>query len=257
MNMKYWIVHKNDASSLEIKNVLLKKIKLELDSNNPQIVIVIGGDGTFISAVHQYPNSIFFGVHTGHLGFFSNYTLNDVEKLVEDINNTTYKIEKIDVLECVLATTEQTFNAFSINEMTIITPPKTLILDVEIDDKKLETFRGTGLCISTACGSTAYNKSLHGAVLDPKLQAFQMVEIAGINSNQYRTLGSPILLASDRVVTLKTKQEEEVFVTIDHLSYHLQNFQSAKISLINEKISIAHSKENDFIERLRRTFLKD
>lgn len=255
--MKYWIINKNDTLSIEIKEVLLQKIKLELDIDNPHIVIVIGGDGTFISAVHQYPNSIFFGIHTGHLGFFSNYTLNDVEELIEDINNTIYKVDKIDVLECVLSTAEQTFKAFSINEMTIITPPKTLILDVEVDNKKLETFRGTGLCISTAYGSTAYNKSLHGAIMDPKLHAFQIAEIAGINSNQYRTLGSPILLASDRVITLKTKQEEEVFVTIDHLSYHLKKFQSVKISLVKGEISIAHSKENDFIERLRRTFLKD
>lgn len=255
--MKYWIINKIDEVSLNIKEKLLQKIQLELDEINPDIVLVVGGDGTFISAVHQYPKAIFFGIHTGHLGFFANYTLNDVEELIEDINNSLYKIEKIDVLECVLSTTEQTFQTFSINEMTIITPPKTLILDVEVDKKKFETFRGTGLCISTAYGSTAYNKSLHGAVLDPKLQALQIAEIAGINSNQYRTLGSPILLASDRVITLKTKQAEEAFVTFDHLSYHLKNFQSAKISLIKEKISIAHSKENDFIERLRRTFLND
>ncbi|MDE6656465.1 MAG: NAD kinase [Anaeroplasmataceae bacterium] len=255
--MNYWIIHKDDAISLEIKEILLKKIELNLDDKEPELVIVIGGDGTFISAVHQYPHAIFFGIHTGHLGFFANYTLKDIDQLIVDINKSTYQVEKIDILDCTLTTTEKSILAFAMNEMTIITPPKTLIVDVEIDGKRLETFRGTGLCISTAYGSTAYNKSLHGAVLDPKLKAFQIAEIAGINSNQFRTLSSPLLLSSNRKITLKTKQPEEVFVTIDHLSYQFCQFESAQICLLQEKVSIAHSKENNFIERIRRTFLTD
>lgn len=255
--MKYWIIYKDDAVSLKINKELHEKIKLDLDEINPDIVIVVGGDGTFISAVHQYPQAIFFGIHTGHLGFFANYTLNDIHQLIQDINQATYQIEKIDILKCSLNSVSESIQGFAINEMTIITPPKTLILDVEIDDKKLETYRGTGLCISTAYGSTAYNKSLHGAVLDPKLKAFQITEIAGINSNQYRTLGSPIVLSSSHHINLKLNQTEEVFVTMDHISYHLNQFISANVELLTEQILLAHPKKNDFIERIRRTFLKD
>lgn len=255
--MKYWIINKDDAASLKIKNELVEKIELEMDEISPAIVVVVGGDGTFISAVHQYPKAIFFGVHTGHLGFFANYTLNDVEQLIYDINHTSYQMEKIDVLRCNLQTSSKTIEGFAINEMTIITPPKTLILDVLVDNEKLETFRGTGLCISTAYGSTAYNKSLHGAILDPNLKAFQIAEIAGINSNQYRTLGSPIVLSSYHKVSLKMQQEEEVFITMDHISYRLEQFGSANIELIKEQIILAHPKKNNFIERIKRTFLKD
>ncbi|MDE7264332.1 MAG: NAD kinase [Anaeroplasmataceae bacterium] len=255
--MKYWIIHKEDALSLEVQKHLLQKIKLNLDENDPDLVIVIGGDGTFISAVHQYPHAIFFGIHTGHLGFFSNYTLNDVEELIKNVNHQTYQIEEIDVLECNLKTKEESLQVFALNELTILTPPKTLILDVEIDGKRLETFRGTGLCISTPYGSTAYNKSLHGAVLDPSLKAFQITEIAGINSNQYRTLSSPLLLSKERLVILKTKRPEEVFVTVDHLSYSLKDFESVQIHLKEGKIRLAHCKENSYIERIRRTFLME
>lgn len=255
--MKYWIIHKEDRVSLEIKEVLLKKIRLELDIEHPNIVIVIGGDGTFISAVHQYPDAVFFGIHTGHLGFFANYILEDVEQLITDINQKTYKVEKIDTLECTLVTSEKIIQNFAINEMTLLTPPKTLILDVEVDGNRLETFRGTGLCISTAYGSTAYNKSLHGAIIDPNIKAIQIAEIAGINSNQYRTLGNSFILSSNRGIILKTTQLEDVFVTIDHLSYHLEHFQNAQIRLSEKTISVAHSKNNDFMERLRRTFLSD
>ena len=255
--MKYWIINKEDTVSLKIKEDLKKKIRFAQDEKNPELVVVIGGDGTFISAVHQYPKAIFFGIHTGHLGFYANYTLDDVVQLVDDINNQTYQIEKIDILECSINSDGKMIRNFAINEMTIITPPKTLILDVEIDGKRLETFRGTGLCISTPYGSTAYNKSLHGAVLDPKIRAFQITEIAGINSNQYRTLGAPLVLSSNHEITLKSKQGEAVFITIDHLTYSLESFMSATIHLKMEQITLAHPLKNDFIDRLRRAFLKD
>ncbi|MDE6047317.1 MAG: hypothetical protein K2F56_01675, partial [Anaeroplasmataceae bacterium] len=168
----------------------------------------------------------------------------------------SYYIEKIDVLQCKLITSQETIEEFAINEMTLITPPKTLILEVEVDGQVLETFRGTGLCISTAYGSTAYNKSLHGAVVDPNLKTLQITEIAGINSNQYRTLSSPLLLSHERCIKLETKEETEVFVTIDHLSYQLHHFNSANISLNIGRITVAYHKEPSYIQRVRRTFLK-
>ncbi len=51
----------------------------------PELVIAVGGDGTIIKASHQYPNAVIFGVHTGHLGFYANYGVEDVEVLIDNI----------------------------------------------------------------------------------------------------------------------------------------------------------------------------
>ncbi len=66
-----------------------------------------------------------------------------------------------------------------------------MAIDVFIDDLHFETFRGDGIIVSTPTGSTGYNKSVHGAVVDPLLPCFQVSELASLNSNRYRTLGSP------------------------------------------------------------------
>ncbi|MDE7106478.1 MAG: NAD kinase [Anaeroplasmataceae bacterium] len=253
--MRYWIIHKEDSLSLELKKRLVKEIQLELSPDDPDYVIVIGGDGTFISAVHQYPNAVFFGIHTGHLGFYANYTLEDISKLIDDIHKQSFLVERLDVLDCRLSYDKEVIHTFAMNELTLITPPKTLIAEVFVDAEKLETFRGTGLCISTPYGSTAYNKSLHGAVLDSTLKAFQISEIAGINSNSYRTLTSSLLLSCNRIVKIMVEQPEEVFVTIDHLSYHLKNFKEVQIQLCLEQITVAAPKNIHFIERIKRTFL--
>lgn len=254
--MKYTIIAKNDDISNQLKEHLEKNIKLSLTKKEPDIVIAIGGDGTFLKAIHQYPDAIIFGLHTGHLGFYSNYTKEDVEDLIQDINEQNYQIEYLDALECKISNGKKEITHYALNEMTLIMPPRTLILDVYIDDTKLETFRGTGFCISTAYGSTAYNKSLHGAVVDANIKAFQLTEIAGINSNQYRTLSSPLLLSKERKVTFSAKQKEEIFVTIDHLSYSLDQFSDASITLDQGRFKVGFHKMPHFVERIKRTFLE-
>ncbi len=253
--MNFTIIGKDDSKSMEIISKLKDKIKLKENSIHPDIVIAVGGDGTFIRAVHQYPNAIFFGIHTGHLGFYANYTSENIDLLIEDINQGQYQIEKLDVLNVEMKTKNQTIQDIAINEMTIITPPRTLILDVFIDEKKLETFRGTGFCVSTCYGSTAYNKSLHGAVLDPELKAYQLTEIAGLNSNQYRTLSSPLVLSEQRNIKFQSEQLLDVYLTIDNKSYSLTDFQQACVQLNKGKIQLAHHFDCDFVERIKRTFL--
>lgn len=253
--MKYCIFCKNDDFSLEIKDKLFKSIKLEYSEETPDIVVVVGGDGTLINASHKHPKAIIFGLHTGHLGFYANYTVADIEVMIDDINNGNYQIDEIDALCCEVRSDSDDILSFALNEMTIIMPPHTLILDVFIDDEKLETFRGTGLCISTAYGSTAYNKSLHGAVVDPAIKTIQITEIAGLNSNAYRTLSSSFVLAKERVITLKSIDNVDVYVTIDNLSYNLHNFKSAKITLKEKSLKLGYHNKTSHLERIKRTFL--
>ena len=79
-------------------------------------------------------------------------------------------------------------NEFSIRSAII----KTFVIDVFVDQLHFETFRGDGLIVATPTGSTAYNKSVNGAVVDPLLSCMQVSEVASVNNNQYRTLGASI-----------------------------------------------------------------
>ena len=162
------------------------------------------------------------------------------------------------MLKAEIVTEDNTIEDYALNEVTIVSPLRTFIIDVFIDDSYLERYRGTGLCISTSSGSTAYNKSLHGSVLDPSICAMQLTEIASINSNAYRTLGSPLVLSKNRTISLKTIERDfgkEVFITVDHISYSINNLKSLNISYDNTIIKMAYHKSDDFLGRIRRTFL--
>ena len=260
MVMKYCIVVRDNNESKEIHDKIIYRVKLEYDEKKPDYVIAIGGDGTIIKSGHKYPDAIIFGIHTGHLGHYANYSIDDLDILIDNINNATFKVQNLDLLSAEFVTESGNIvNDFALNEVTIVSPLRTLMLDVFIDDGYLERYRGTGLCISTPSGSTAYNKSLHGSVLDNRLKAMQLTEIAGINSTAYKTLGSPIVFSYDRRIKLEIVEEfeiaKDIFITVDHISYSIKDLKSLYIFYDNKTLKMAYNEPEKFINRISRSFL--
>lgn len=253
--LSYMIIHKYDEKTLEICEFIKNKMKIPYNEITPNIVFTIGGDGTFIRACHRYPTATFFGIHTGHLGFYSNYSVEELDELIEQINNGNYKYEKIPLLS-VQVIADKIYNYTALNEMTIISPPRTLKLDVYINDEFFEHFRGTGICISTPTGSTAYNKSLGGAVIDHNLKIMQLTEIAGINSSSYETINSPLVLGNGYVVELKAVGKyNNIFLTVDNLALELHSYKSLKAYMGNYFVKVGVNGKLNFINRIKRSFL--
>lgn len=254
--MKYSLLVREDKNSNNIAKEIKENLIHEYSDTNPDIVIAIGGDGTILQAFHKYPDAVVFGVHTGHLGFFANYNPDTVKQLIDDINNNKYKEDKIELLSCKIEEANgNTIYANALNEIAIVSPSRTLILDVKVDNEYLEKFRGTGLCVSTSSGSTAYNKSLHGAVVDHDLVCMQLAEIASINSNAYRSLGAPLVLSRKRKIILEANLALELTISIDNLSYNLNSFKRVEFFYNNKYIRMGYHDAEGFINRIARTFI--
>ncbi len=253
--MKYVIVSSTSLDSTDIVNKLRKEIRLEYDEKNPDYVITVGGDGTILKAFHQYNDKIIFAINAGHLGFYTNYKIDDLDILINNLNNNTFKVNELNLLNVIFKINNKLISLDALNEITIISPLRTLISDIEIDDRLFETFRGSGLCISTPTGSTAYNKSLHGAVIDFNIEAFELTEIASINSSSYKTLGSPIVFSKNRKIKIKMIDNDEAYITIDNLSYKLKDKQIIEVKMSDNKLKIAFDSNEGFAKRLKRTFL--
>src|SRR5699024_3092271 len=197
LTMKFAIVSRGDDRSNNIKQTMkqyLTDFDLIYDKEEPELVISIGGDGTFLEAfrnyVHRIETTAFIGVHTGHLGFYADWTPDEVERLVIEIAKTPFQIVEYPLLEVTirLNTGDKSTRMLALNEATIKTAEGSVVFDVQIRGEHFETFRGDGLCISTPSGSTAYNKALGGVMIHPSLEAIQMTEIASINNRIFTQL---------------------------------------------------------------------
>ena len=88
--MKVAIVHNKEAKTIEVTerlNALLEQAGIQRDDHEPELVISVGGDGTLLSAFHHYSHCLndvrFLGVHTGHLGFYTDWRDYELEELVD------------------------------------------------------------------------------------------------------------------------------------------------------------------------------
>ncbi|KAF0819518.1 putative NAD kinase [Bacillus sp. ZZV12-4809] len=132
-----------------------------------------------------------------------------------------------------------------------------MVIDVFIDDFHFETFRGDGMIVATPTGSTAYNKSVNGAVVDPLLPCMQVSELASLNNNRYRTLGSSFILSENRQLTLKVVQDGNDHPTMgmDNEALSIQHVEKIDIKLSSKIIKTVKLKDNSYWEKVKRTFL--
>lgn len=233
---------------------------LDYDEKNPDIVFSFGGDGTMLGAIHKYMNCSdrikFVGIKTGSLGFFTDFGYSEFDQAIAMIQNKECKENKYNLLEFVFKNNHHEEKGYAVNEVSIVNPIHTQIIEVSIDDKLFEIFRGTGLLISPPTGSTAYNKSLGGSIIDPKIEAFQLTEFAAINNTVYNAISSPIILSKGTKLTLKTKESGNIYLSVDGKEYKFINLTEIEVRLADKYVNIISKKDTLFWDRVKKAFLR-
>lgn len=263
--MKLGIVTNQSEKSLKVKaqfEELIAETSIEIDQDRPDVVISIGGDGTLLKAFHQYIDQLdrvrFAGIHTGHLGFYTDwrdYELADlVASLVTDQGSyATYPLLDVRVTYLDGRPTDQ---YLALNECVVKRNDRTLVADIYIKDDLFESFRGDGLSVATPTGSTGYNKSAGGAVIHPRVNALQMTEIASINNRVFRTLGSPLVIANDEWITVKLEEAEEYVISLDQLTIPQSRLAEIRYQIADERIRFIGSKHTHFWNRVKDAFIE-
>lgn len=262
--MRISIFNNPQQNSRETAYRLSRKLTaagFEVSDVEPDILITVGGDGTLLSAFHRYSHRLnkmrFIGVHTGHLGFYTDWRDYELDELVAGLLKDTGQSISYPLLDVAVtyADTDEESHFLSLNESTFKRIGATMMTDVYIKDELFESFRGDGLCISTPTGSTAYNKSIGGAVLHPRLEALQLTEIASINNRVYRTLVAPIIIAKDEWIVLKPSAEDDYVLTIDQLVENRRPIKELKYRIAKERINFARYRHMHFWNRVEDAFI--
>lgn len=260
--MKVAIVANSKPQSQQVKADLKRMLssqKIELDDLQPDVVISVGGDGTLISAFHQYETALdhvrFIGLHTGHLGFYTDWRDYNVQELVNQLAKSQIETSTYPLLSLTVTTSVGPFNYLALNEVSIKRVSKTMEADVYIKDELFENFRGDGLCVSTPTGSTAYSKSLGGAIIHPRLKALQMTEIASINNRVFRTIGSPIVVAPDETITILPKDVDDFVIVVDGKQIRVPDALKLEYRIANQTIKFDKFGHTHFWSRVKDAFL--
>jgi NAD+ kinase len=251
------VVHKGDDKSSRLAQKISSR--LPKSSDDSLLVVCVGGDGTILRAIHEHidelDKAVFFGVKSGHLGFFADYTEDSLDALIQALTTHEFSITRYDLLESSVWSGGKESHYLCLNEFQILSGSRTIHLDVILDGLLFESFRGNGMVFSTPAGSTGLNKSLDGAIIDPSIEAVQITEVAPINSNSYRTIGSPMVLNIHRSIVVKTPEPTAIEFSFDHEVMSFENFEELRIIASKRKVQIAQIEEINFFQRIKKAFL--
>ncbi|MCM3741180.1 NAD kinase [Oceanobacillus luteolus] len=228
-------------------------------TDEANIIVSIGGDGTFLQAVRKSgfrQDALYVGItREGESGLYCDFNLDNFNEMLHLLMHEELEVRRFPVIKTRI---NNGTDHYCLNEVSIrSTIVKTIVIDVLIDDCHFETFRGDGLIVSTPTGSTAYNKSANGAVVDPLIPSFQVSEVASLNNNQYRTLGSSFILNKDRKLTLNIQStgNDHPIISLDNEANPIRKIDSIEVEMDDAVIKTVKLKNNSFWDRVKRTFL--
>lgn len=134
------------------------------------MALSLGGDGTFLTTAMWVSRQgmPILGINLGHLGYLTAGNLDEKSDLIDDVLAGNYRIEERTMLQasCDAVTIE---HPWALNEIAVLRHDTSSMLDMQtlLRGRELTTYRGDGLIVSTPTGSTAYNLSVGGPILEP------------------------------------------------------------------------------------------
>ncbi len=124
----------------------MRKHGLTVDNEEPDIVVSVGGDGTLLGAFQHYVNQIdhvrFVGLHTGHLGFYTDWLSTELDQLVDSLSHDNGQKVSYPLLELtVIQTTGEKSHYLALNEAVIKQPLGTLVADIYLGGEVFDCYK--------------------------------------------------------------------------------------------------------------------
>ena len=218
------------------------------------LVISMGGDGTFLKCVSYIKNSgvPVMGINMGRLGFLANVSMDNIQEALSLIKEKKYVFQKRSLLKVeVEGALDEEYLAM--NELTIHKKDTTsmVAVNVSLDDNFLNTYWSDGLIVSTPTGSTAYNLSCGGPIITPGCQVHIITPIAAHNLNV-----RPVVVPDHMPIKLSVEgRNRSYLMSIDGKSISIKQGQEIKIMKADFMINVIKFENNNFLDTIRNKML--
>ncbi len=227
---------------------------------NAELIISIGGDGSFLRCLHQYnfPDIPIVGINTGHLGFFSEINPSEIDKFLEKYIDNKFTIEDLNPVEASICTRTDCIQAYGLNEIVIKgDKSRTIHLDISVNHQLIQRFSGDGILVSTSTGSTAYNYSVGGSIIDPNIKTLQVTPLAPINTNAYRSFTSSVILPHTANIKVNPEYhfEDSIVIVSDGMEHRYAGISEVGLYLSDIKVRMLRLKGYEFWNKVIEKFL--
>lgn len=218
------------------------------------MALSLGGDGTFLTtAMWVSPQGMpILGLNLGHLGYLTAGNLDEKSGIIDDVLAGNYRIEERTMLQVESDMTEIS-HPWALNEVAILRHDTSSMLDMEthLCGHELTTYRGDGLIVSTPTGSTAYNMSVGGPIMEPTTSCLVLSPIS-----PHSLTMRPLVVRDDSDIVVRTHSRATHYeVSIDGEVTLCPTGSSLSIQRAPYCARVVQCKGNDFARTLRQKLL--
>ncbi|HEX2368724.1 MAG TPA: NAD(+)/NADH kinase [Acidimicrobiia bacterium] len=201
------------ARGIEVAADSVAAQALEIDAapfEDLDVVVAVGGDGTMLSAVQVAlrEDVPVLGVNLGTVGFLADAEVSDLDMVLDRLASGSWTVAE----RMTLQTTAGANKALGVNDVVVekVDSQRLVALSVAFDGEPFLTYRADGLVFGTPTGSTAYNFSAGGPLVDPGLEAIVLTPVA-----PFSLFTRSVVLEASVVVQCTVAQDRHVRVSAD------------------------------------------
>jgi NAD+ kinase len=224
----------------------------EMGSRTLHLVVVLGGDGTLLSAARATASIDvpLLGVNLGSLGFLTEVPLQSLYPMLEAIAQGRAAVERRSLMQVELLRGDEIRGSYLVFNDAVLNKTALARLntyDLFIDKAFVASYRADGMIVATPTGSTAYSLSAGGPVLMPTVKAFVITPVAP-HSLTHRPLVVPDSL---EIEMLLHSEEEVAYLSLDGLpGLDLRDGDRVRCSRSEHQVSLFRT-GRDFFHVLR------
>jgi NAD+ kinase len=248
MRDKIYLVFDNTKTSLKIKSLLIKKINITT-LKKCNLIIVLGGDGFMLQTLKKLYKfkKPFYGINSGNYGFLMNKFSN--ENIIKNLNISN--IVKIYPLEMIVTNKSNLKKkSIAINEVSILRQGKQASsISIRTNKKNIiKNLISDGVLVSTPAGSTAYNLSAHGPILNLDSRKLAVTPISPFRPRRWK--GTIISDKSKILIKNLDANKRPISAVADN--FEVRNAKTIKIQA-NKKISfvLLYDKNNSLHKKIK------
>jgi NAD+ kinase len=225
----------------------------EMPSWAPELVIVLGGDGTLLTAARTFAatGTPILGVNLGYLGFLTEVRLADLYSTLESWCEGCHGLDERSMLRAELWREGEQRSCFdALNEVVVSKADIARMGEfaVELDGRSVARFRADGVIVSTPTGSTAYTLAANGPILTPDVDAMVVTPICP----HLLTL-RPIVVRGDASLTVRVEGSPSLaLLTVDgQQAVELERGDEVRCRRSSHAVKLVRLSESGFFEALR------
>jgi len=188
----------------------------ELAARSPDLALVLGGDGTLLSAARAVAEAgtLILGVNLGTLGFMTEVPLADLYAALDAIEKGHYIVDSRSMLSCsVVRGGEIVATHAALNELVVSKSAIARLnyFELFVDSEFVSSYRADGLIIATPTGSTAYSLGAGGPILKPDVDAFVITPVS-----PHGLTHRPVVVRDTVEIEIHVKTgDEEAYLSLD------------------------------------------